>query len=34
MGSVLKVEMAVSAKDLTINKTSAYRRHGMTYLHI
>ena len=33
-GSVLKVEMVVSSKGLTFNKTSAYGRHGVTYLHI
>jgi hypothetical protein len=33
-GSVLKVEMAVSSKGFTINKTRVYGRHGVTYLHI
>jgi len=34
LGSVLKVEIVVSSKGLTINKTSAYGRHGVTHLHI
>jgi glutaredoxin len=33
-GSVLKVEMAVASKGLTINKTNAYGKCRVTYLHI
>jgi hypothetical protein len=34
LGSVLKVEMVVSSNGTTNDKTSAYGRYGVTYLHI
>ena len=34
VGSVLKVEMVVSSKGLTTNKTIAYGRYGVMHLHI